>query len=72
MAAEKRENSALSDDQYINAKRLKLEENELKAPSTGKFVKEVDVGVTQYISQHQGFFGILKQRWVRKHCFVFN
>ena len=28
----------------------------------GKFLKEADVGITQYISSQPGFFAILKQR----------
>ena len=31
-----------------------------------KFLKEADVGITEYVSTQSGFFAILKQRWAKK------
>lgn len=35
---------------------------EISAPTSSTYLKEEDVGITEYISSHSGFFAILKQR----------
>ncbi|XP_014670043.1 PREDICTED: pseudouridylate synthase 7 homolog [Priapulus caudatus] len=47
------------------AKRLKCDDKEVAgdAESPLYFPKEVDVGITEYVGRHQGFFGVVKQRY---------